>query len=73
VDDVDDLAAVDALEVDGGDPEVRMSQLPLDNVQRDAFARHFDRVSVTKLMRCKPTADPCLDGELAQRRAGGRW
>jgi hypothetical protein len=44
VDRVDDLAAVDALEVDGCDPEVGVPELALDDVERDAFTGHFDCV-----------------------------
>src|SRR5918996_2383577 len=47
---LDDLAAVDALEVDGGDAEVAVSKLALDHDQRDAFASHLDRVGVAELM-----------------------
>src|SRR4051794_1671065 len=50
VDGVDDLGVVDALEVDRGDPEVRVAELALDDVQRHTLARHLDRVSVTQLM-----------------------
>jgi hypothetical protein len=38
VDGVDDLAVVDALQVDGGDAEVGVAELALDDVERDAFA-----------------------------------
>ena len=38
VDSLDDLAAVDALDVGGGDVEVRVAELALDDDQRDAFA-----------------------------------
>ena len=43
---VDDLARVDSLEINRGDPEVRMPELPLDDRQRDAFVRHFDGVGM---------------------------
>jgi hypothetical protein len=38
VDGVDDLCAVDALEVDRGDAKVGVSELALDDDQRDTFA-----------------------------------
>jgi hypothetical protein len=46
VDRVDDLAAVDALEVDARDAQVGVPELPLDHDQRDALVRHLDRVRV---------------------------
>jgi hypothetical protein len=50
LDGVDDLGAVDALEVDAGDPEVGMPELPLDDDERDAFVGHLDRMCVTQLV-----------------------
>jgi hypothetical protein len=47
----DDLAAVDALQVDAGDPKVGMAELMLDHDQRHAFVRHLDCVSVSQLVR----------------------
>ena len=44
---VDDLAVVDALQVDRGDPEVRMAELPLYDVERDALAGHLDGVGMS--------------------------
>jgi hypothetical protein len=35
---LDGLAVVDALQVDGGDAEVGVAELALDDVERDAFA-----------------------------------
>jgi hypothetical protein len=43
---VDDLGAVDALQVDRGDAEVGVSELALDDDQRDALAGHLDGVGV---------------------------
>lgn len=57
VDGADDLAAVYALQVDAGDAEVRVSKLPLDYDERDAFVRHLDRMSVPQLMRSEPAPD----------------
>jgi hypothetical protein len=53
----DDLAAVDALEVDAGDAHVGVSELALDHDKRDPLVRHLDRVRVPELMR--PTACVC--------------
>jgi hypothetical protein len=47
---VDNLARIDSLEVNRRDPEVRMSELPLDDRQRDPFVRHLDRVGVPELV-----------------------
>lgn len=46
---VDDLGVVDHLQIDRGDPEVRVPELPLDDNERDAFVRHLDRVRVAEL------------------------
>jgi hypothetical protein len=43
----DDLAAVDALQVDAGDAEVRVPELTLNHHEWDALVRHFDRVGVS--------------------------
>jgi len=37
---------VGALQVDGGDAEVRVSELALDDVERDPFAGHLDSMSM---------------------------
>src|SRR5215211_8484628 len=50
VDGVDDLGVVDALQVDGRDTEVGVSELALDDDQRHALARHLDGVGVAQLM-----------------------
>ena len=47
---VDDLAAVDALEVDGRDAEVAVPELALDDDQRYALASHLDGVRVPELV-----------------------
>src|SRR5688500_6772112 len=51
VDGVNDLAAVDALQVDAGDAEVAVPELALDNDQRHALASALDRVGVAQLVR----------------------
>ena len=52
---VDALAVVDALQIDRGNPEVRVAELPLDHVERYALASHLDSVGVPKLMRREAT------------------
>src|ERR1700748_3099125 len=63
VDGADDLAAIDALQVDGGDADVGMPKWPWDDYERDACVGHFDRVGVPELVGCEPPSHP--------RRAGG--
>jgi hypothetical protein len=41
---VDDLKRIYPLQIDRGDPEVGMPELPLDGRQPDPFGRHVDRV-----------------------------
>ena len=48
---LDDLSVVDALEIDRRDAEIAMSELALDNDQRNAFAGQLDGVSVPELVR----------------------
>jgi hypothetical protein len=62
VDRADDLAAVDALEVNARDAEVCVSELALDHDERDAFVRHLDRVRVPQLMRGEPPPNTGLGG-----------
>ena len=52
---VDDLAVIDSLQIDRGNPEARVAELPLDYVERHAFASHIDSVGVPKLMRREAT------------------
>ena len=42
MDGADDLAAVDALQVDAGDTEVGVSELALDDNERNALVRHLN-------------------------------
>ena len=60
MDGFDDLAGVDALQVDGGHAEVLVAELALDDVQRHALARELDRVRVPELVRreAPPYAGP---------------
>ena len=83
MDGADDLAAIDALQVDAGDPEVGVPELALDHDQRNAFVRHLDRVGMTQLVRREPPSHPCRGGggcsclraaDASQRRpAVGPW
>ncbi len=71
VDGVDDLGVVDALQVDGGDAEVAVSELALDDDQRDAFACHLDGVGVAELVRREAPAHAGRGGGAPELRAGG--
>jgi hypothetical protein len=71
VDGVDDLGAVDALEVDRSDPEVRVPELALDDDQRDAFASHLHGVRVAELVGCEAPAHTSPRGGVAQLRTRG--
>lgn len=66
MDDIDDLAAVDPLQVDRGDPEVRVAELALDHIQRDALPRHLHRVGVAELMWGKATTHRVLVGQASK-------
>jgi hypothetical protein len=44
----DDLLGVDALEVDRGRAEVRVAELPLDDVDRHTLAGELERMRVTR-------------------------
>jgi hypothetical protein len=72
VDGADDLAAVDPLEVDAGDAEVGVPELPLDHNERNALVRHLDGVSVPQLMRCEPTPNAGFGGRMMQLFARSR-
>jgi hypothetical protein len=69
---VDDLGVIDSLEVDRGDPEVGVSQLPLDDHERDAFMSHLDRVRVPKLVWREPASYSCCGGGTGELSASGR-
>jgi hypothetical protein len=47
-------------------PEVGMPELPLDDDQRHALARHLGRVGVPELMRREPATHPGCDRSIAQ-------
>jgi hypothetical protein len=57
MDRVDDLGVVDPLEIDAGDPQIAMAELPLDSHQRHALVRELDSVRMPQLMRREPPAD----------------
>jgi hypothetical protein len=66
VDGGDVLGVVDAAWVSGGDGQVGVPELPLDDEQRDPLARHLDRVRVAELMRREPAPDPGGHGGVVQ-------
>jgi hypothetical protein len=61
----DDLAAIDALQVDAGDPKVGVGELTLDHDQRDAFVRHLDCVSMPQLVRRDPPSSTVINTSAA--------
>ena len=63
---VDDLGAVDALEVDRGDAEVGVSELALNDDQRDALARYLDGMGVAELIGREASAQARRRGRAAQ-------
>jgi len=71
VDGADDLGVIDALRVDRRDAEVRVSELPLDDVQWDAFAGHLDGVRVPQLVGCKAATHARIGCQMAERVARG--
>src|SRR3954469_22481142 len=71
VDRVDDLGVVDALEVDRGDAEVGVTELALDDDQRNALTRHLDGVRVAELVWGEASPHAGLAGDAAQLSAGG--
>jgi hypothetical protein len=66
VDGVDDLGVVDALEVDRGDARLLVSELALDDDQRDAFAGHLEGVGVAQLVRSEAAAHAGSGGRSTQ-------
>ena len=69
---LDDLRVVDALEIDRGDAEIAMSELALDNDQRNAFAGHLDGVGVPELVRGEAPPHAGSGGSPAQIGSRGR-
>jgi hypothetical protein len=72
VDGGDDLFGVDALQVDAGRAEAGVAGVPLDHVERDAFAGEFDGMRVAELVRREAAPDTRLGGESAELEAA-RW
>ena len=74
MDGADDLRAVDALQVDARDPEVRVPELALDHNKRDALVRHLDRVRMPQLVRSEPPPHArCGRGVVELLACGGRF
>jgi hypothetical protein len=68
MDGIDDLGVVDALEVYGRDTQVSVSELALDDDERDAFAGHLNRVGVSELVGREATphtSGRCCPSKLA--------
>jgi hypothetical protein len=55
----DDLAAIDALQLNEDDAEVAAPEFTLDDDQRHPVARHLDGLRVGQLVRRKATAPSC--------------
>jgi hypothetical protein len=72
MDGVDDLRAVNSLQIHRGDAEVGMSQLALDDDQRDLLVGQLDSVRMAQLMRRKSTPDARRGGSSSQLAARGR-
>jgi hypothetical protein len=71
---LDDLGAIDALQVDRGDTEVAVPQLALDNDQRHPLTSHLHCVRVTQLVGSKAPANSRFDrgpSQLGARSTGG--
>ena len=66
MDGADDLSAVDALQVDAGDPKVGVPKLTLDHDQRNAFVRHLDRMSMAQLVGREPPSHTRSGGGMVQ-------
>jgi hypothetical protein len=71
VDGLDDFAAVDPLQVDGGDAEVAVAELALDDDRRYAVASDFNGVGVAELVRCEATSYSCRGRRAPELRACG--
>jgi hypothetical protein len=76
---VDDLDAVDPLQIDRCDPEVGVPELARDDDQRDAVVSQLDGVGVAELVQREPTTDAgedraavgCAGGGLLPVSSGG--
>jgi hypothetical protein len=67
MDDINDLATLDPLQIDRGDPEVRMAELALDHIQGHALARHLDGVGMAERCGAK-RRHCCVVGHVAELR-----
>ena len=72
MDGLDDLGAVNPTQIRGGDREVGVTELALDDQRRDPLARHLDRVRVPELMLVPTSAQAslCRPGRYAE--GGGK-
>jgi hypothetical protein len=70
VDGGDDLGAVDPLEIDGGDAEVGVPQLALNDVERYALVGQLDGVGVAELVGSEAAPHTGLGGDAPQLGAG---
>jgi hypothetical protein len=57
VDGVDSLGVVDSTQVRGGDPEIGMTELALDDEQRDTLAGHLDCMGMPELVGSESAAN----------------
>ena len=60
MDGVDDLGVIDPLEINRGDPEVRVPELALNDDQRHTLVRHLHGVRVAELVVVPTSAQPPL-------------
>jgi hypothetical protein len=72
MDGIDDLRAVDPLQIHRRDPEVRVPELALDDIERHTLPCHLDRVRVAQLMRRKAPPNTRLGRREAQLPAHAR-
>ena len=71
----DRLAAIDTLEIDAGDAEVGVAELPLNHYERHALVRHLDdrNAGAHRLMVASAEAAPGWGpGQMAGGRVGLR-
>lgn len=59
---VDDLGVINPTQIHGGDAEIDMPELALDDGDRDPLARHLNSVGMSELMWGKPTTHAGPDG-----------
>src|SRR3954469_22434194 len=69
---LDDLGVIDALEIHGGDAEVAVAELALNDHERDALVRELDRVCMAELVGSEAEPDASRRSGVAQLRASGR-